>query len=61
MSGIPRGKIKHLGVAGKGGTMCGVPGKSLVSGTNWTWKPELVTCKRCAKLYQERNNQGSKR
>ena len=51
-------KVVHLGDPGIGRIVCGAAEvKKKYFGCierNWTWKPELVTCKRCLAIYRKR-------
>lgn len=56
-------KVIHMGDAGIAGIKCGAKPTSLFSAncdnweesrkSNWVWKPEDVTCKRCIAIYQK--------
>lgn len=46
--------VIHLGDAGRGILTCRAPAKGRVPAdmdANWTWKPALVTCKNCLRIY----------
>ncbi len=55
---LPRKDAVHLANAGKAALECGAQptsrGPYERHDSNWTWKPENVTCKRCLAIHQTR-------